>query len=89
MCNYCEKSNCPSSCPEFDGYIPGIGQPVATCGLCGADIYRGDRYIDDENCPICAECASETELDELVVLSHSEDFWEVFSQLGIRVSDGR
>lgn len=85
MCQYCERSNCLPSCPEYDGYNPVVGRVVAVCGICGRDIYTGEKYIDDENCPICADCAAETQLDELVLLSHSKDFWEVFEQLGITV----
>ena len=85
MCEYCNKSNCSASCPNFDGYVPSVGNVVAECGLCGKSIYPKEKYIDDENCPICADCASEMQLDELVLLSHSKDFWEVFDLLGISV----
>lgn len=89
MCEFCDMSHCLPACPNFDGYLPGTGEPVASCGLCGAEIYPGERYIDDENCPVCPACAADMQLDELVLLAGAEDLWEMFGALGLPVSDGR
>ena len=35
---------CHPSCPEFDGFIAGLGSSLGECELCSARVYEGDEY---------------------------------------------
>lgn len=51
MCEYCHKSICPSSCPNFPE--PPL---FAECEECGEKIYDGDEYYAVGDHKYCVAC---------------------------------
>ena len=42
MCSFCEQTNCPPTCPNYD-----TPKYYHRCSLCGGGIYDGDEYIEN------------------------------------------
>ena len=81
ICKICGQYSCPSSCPEFDGYVPGLGNADGECEICGARVYSGDGHFVSNGKIICGDCAEELVSDELLELLGLADLKEFFELL--------
>lgn len=80
ICKICGQYICPSSCPEFDGYVAGLGSASGECEICGARVYSGDGHFIRGNKIICKDCAEELispELLEFLDLADLKEFFEL------------
>lgn len=80
MCDECGRYFCPSSCPEFSGFIVGSGSPRAYCSLCEQALYRGESYYlrgKEILCEDCAEALLPSELLDFLDCSSPKDFFEM------------
>lgn len=79
MCKQCHQSFCDAFCPNFSGYLPGVGSPSAQCSACGDDIYPEQFYYligDRAFCQDCLEGLQVTELAEVLDFSRVSDLIE-------------
>ena len=81
ICKICGQYTCPSSCPEFDGYIVGIGSASGECEICGARIYEGDEYFRKNGKALCEDCAEELISQELLDFLGCADIKDFFDML--------
>ena len=68
MCKECKQTYCDHACPEFDGYVVGVGAPKRYCASCEGGIFPGELYYligDDAVCEDCAQCLDTGWLAEL------------------------
>ena len=59
MCEYCMQYECPSSCPNFDGYISAVGTRLGECNNCEQGIYENEKHYKKNGKILCSECAEE------------------------------
>ena len=69
MCKECGQSICDTCCPNFSGYIPGVGSPHSFCSSCGGGIYGGESYYLISHLAFCEECSEGLSLSELAEIS--------------------
>ena len=81
ICEICRQYRCPASCPEFDGYIPGMGKPIGVCEICGCGVYEDDEYYLVNGKFICRDCAEEIVSPDLLELLECADIKEFFDML--------
>lgn len=43
-CQYCLQTKCPPGCPN---YVP--PKPSGYCDVCGEGIYKGDKYLENDD----------------------------------------
>ena len=72
---------CPSSCPEFDGFVPGLGASVGECDICSALAYEDDGYLIKNGKILCEECAKELISPELLDFLDCADIKDFFDML--------
>lgn len=72
---------CPSSCPEFDGFVSGLGFSLGECNMCSARVYEGDEYYEKNGKILCEECAKELISPELLELLECTDIKDFFDML--------
>ena len=80
ICDECGQYFCPDQCPNFSGFIVGVGHPVGVCSLCDGALYRGDKYFVCGEKTVCADCAEQLVSPELLDLFDCfspEDFFEM------------
>ncbi len=71
---------CPSSCPNFDGYVSGVGSRIGECTVCEQGIYEDDKHYIKNGKFLCSECAEEfisPELLEFLDCSDIKDFFDM------------
>lgn len=78
MCSECSLAVCPSACPNYRG----SDGRRATCSRCDEPIFEDDGYYATDGCRICASCADEITVDELIDLAHLSGMGELLSLLG-------
>ena len=81
ICKICGQYRCPSSCPEFDGYVAGLGRSIGSCELCGARAYDDDGHYSVNNKIICPDCAEEIVSPDFLELLECADIKEFFEML--------
>lgn len=81
ICKICGQYKCPSSCPEFNGYVAGLGYSTGTCELCGSRAYGDDGHYPINGKIICQECAEEIVSPDLLELLDCADIKEFFEML--------
>ena len=81
ICKICGQYVCPSSCPEFSGYVVGVGISIGNCELCGTRVYEDDEYFCVNDKKICRECAEEIVSPDLLDLLGCADMNEFFEML--------
>lgn len=72
---------CSSSCPEFDGYIVGMGSAMGECEICSARLYEDDEYIVKNEKILCKDCAEELISPELLDFLGIDNIKEFFDML--------
>ena len=77
----CGQYICPSSCPEFDGFVAGLGSSLGECFVCSARVYEDDEYFVKDNKILCEVCASELISPELLEFLDCADIDEFFDML--------
>lgn len=80
MCSECSLSVCPAACP----YRMGTDGRRATCSRCGEPIFEDDGYYAIDDCRICASCADEITVEELIEGMRLSGVGEFLSLLGFR-----
>lgn len=71
---------CPSSCPEFDGFVVGLGNSLGECEICSERAYENDGHYIKNGKILCKECAKELispELLEFLDLTDIQDFFDM------------
>jgi hypothetical protein len=81
ICKICGQYTCPSSCPEFNGYLVGVGASIGECELCGTRVYDDGQYYSVNGKKICFECAEEIVSPDLLDLLDCADMNEFFEML--------
>lgn len=81
ICNYCKKIICPSSCPEFNGYLPELGDSVGLCFECSTFVYEGDSHFSHDGKLLCRECAEELISPELLDFLDCKEIKDFFDML--------
>ncbi len=81
ICKICGQYICPSSCPEFSGYVPGIGISKNECFMCGVRIYEDDEFFKKNGKVLCKDCAEELISQELLDFLDCTDVTEFFDML--------
>ena len=80
ICKICCQYICPPKCPEFDGYVVGLGSATSECEICGARNYEGDGHFVINGKAICQECSNELipqELLDFLDLSDTQEFFDL------------
>ena len=72
---------CPSSCPEFDGYVVGLGDALGECEICSSRVYEHDGHLVKNGKNLCKECAQELIPLELLEFLDCADIVEFFDML--------
>lgn len=54
MCSVCLQNPCDSRCPNAPE-----PKPVCLCSECNEGIYKGDKYLEGVNGPVCTTCLSD------------------------------
>lgn len=72
---------CPSSCPNFDGYIQGAGDRIGECECCEQSIYEDDIHYRKNGKFICVECAEELISPELLQFLDCDNIKDFFDML--------
>ena len=81
ICEICKQYSCPASCPEFDGYVTGLGESIGACELCGCRAYEDEECYAVNGKIICQDCAEELVSQELLELFDLADVKEFFDML--------
>ena len=81
MCEVCGQYVCPSSCPSFDGYIVGLGDPCGECSVCESRLYDDEATFSYDGKTVCAECAGELVSPELLSFLGCADIKDFFEML--------
>ena len=81
MCDICRQSICPPACPAYRGNLPNLAPVVGDCVLCGGAIREGETHLERENERLCAACAAEMEMSDLLYLAHSERLGDLLCEL--------
>ncbi len=81
ICKICGQYICPSSCPEFDGFVAGLGSALGECELCSARVYEGDEYYIKNGKILCEECTRELISPELLDFLECADIKDFFDML--------
>lgn len=81
MCSECYAATCPAACP----FLGREGARPVLCARCGEPIFEedGGYYANGERA-ICADCADEISVEELIAIARLSDVGELFSLLGFR-----
>lgn len=82
MCKECRQSFCDTFCPNFSGYVAGVGFPHTACSSCGSFIYRGDVYYVVANRAYCEECAKSFDISELADIFGFSKISDIIEGLG-------
>lgn len=82
MCKECEQSFCDTFCPNFSGYVAGVGLPRVTCSSCGSGIYSGELYYLAADNAYCEECVESLDISELADLFGFSKISEIIEILG-------
>jgi hypothetical protein len=80
ICKICNKYFCPPSCPNFDGFVVGVGSSVGECEICSSRIYADDVQFEKNGKFLCQDCAEELislELLGFLDLTDIKDFFDV------------
>ena len=72
---------CPSSCPNFDGYIHGAGARIGQCESCEQGIYEDDVHYKKNGKLLCVECAEELISPELLQFLDCDNIKDFFDML--------
>lgn len=72
---------CPSSCPEFDGYVSGLGDSLGECEICAARVYDDDGHCVKNGKILCRDCAEELISQELLDFLDCNDIKDFFDML--------
>jgi hypothetical protein len=72
---------CPSSCPEFDGYLADLGSSVGKCEICSSRAYEYDGHFIKNHKILCKECAEELISQELLDFLDCDDVKDFFDML--------
>ena len=81
ICEICGQYICPACCPEFNGYVPGLGKSTGLCELCGSRVYDGDGHHIVNAKVICGDCAEEIVSPDLLELFECADINDFFQML--------
>ena len=81
ICKICGQFVCPPACPEFDGYVTGLGNATSECEICGVRNYEGDGHFMKNGKAICSECTEELISPELLEFLDLADIKEFFDML--------
>ena len=82
MCKECQKIYCDPTCPEYSGYIPGVGAPTNHCVSCESGIYPGELYYVIGDDAICEDCALSLDTGWLAELFGFENISQLIEALG-------
>ena len=67
MCSACLQNPCDSRCPNAPE-----PKPVCLCSECNEGIYKGDKYLEGVNGPVCTTCLSDMTTTEIIELCGEE-----------------
>lgn len=67
MCAECRSYPCVSRCPNAPE-----PKPVHTCIKCKYGIFGGEKFFDSSDGPICEECMSDMDAEEILKLCGEE-----------------
>ena len=81
ICKICGQYKCPSSCPEFSGYIPGLGACVDECFICGTRVYEDDEFFEKNGRVLCDDCVKDLISQELLDFLDCTDVKDFFDLL--------
>lgn len=81
ICEYCGQYICPSACPNFEGYVAGLGSSIGNCSVCESRVYDEDGHQEKNGKILCAECAEELVSPELLEFLDCTDIEEFFDML--------
>ena len=81
ICKICGQFVCPPACPEFDGYVAGLGSAKSECETCGVRNYDGDGHFIKNGKAICIDCAEELISQELLEFLDCVDIKDFFEML--------
>ena len=84
MCKECNNIFCVSGCPNFTGFIPGLGAPRHTCSSCEGGIYEGEFYYSISGDLYCEDCVEYLGLRELASLLGYPDISNMLEALGVK-----
>ena len=82
MCKECEQTFCDTRCPNFSGYIPGVGAPREICSSCESGIYSGDLYYLVADRAYCEECVGNLDISELADIFGFAEISDMIEALG-------
>ena len=81
MCSECDAAVCPALCPYRQS---GRGRRTV-CARCEEPIFEGDGgYYAIGESAICASCADEITVEELIEIARLSDMGELLSLIGFR-----
>ena len=81
ICKICGQYSCPSSCPEFDGFVEGLGNALGECEICSSRCYTDDGHFCKDDKYLCVECAEILISPELLQYLDCVDIKEFFDML--------
>lgn len=77
MCTECSLAVCPSSCPARWG-----GEDLCVCEICGDAVT--DDCFSGNGVYVCAACADDLTVSEILALCDFTDTGELLEELGFR-----
>lgn len=81
ICKICGQYSCPSSCPEFNGFVAGLGTSIGECEICSARVYDDDGHFVKNGKILCQDCAEELISPELLEFLDCADIKDFFDML--------
>ena len=79
MCEECPRVVCDASCPFSAG-----GEQSATCEVCGEVLFADDDFFLRDRRAVCASCAENLTLDDLLTLTDLRDVSDLLDAFGYR-----
>ena len=81
ICKICGQYVCPPSCPEFDGFVVGLGSSLGECDICSARVYEDDGHFEKNGKLLCEDCANELISPELLDFLNCINLKDFFDML--------
>ena len=81
ICKICNQYFCPPACPNFDGFVVGLGSSVAECEICSTRLYDGDVPFEKNGKFLCQDCASDLISQDLLDFLDCADIKDFFDML--------
>ena len=78
MCQTCYRAVCAERCPYREDTAPLV------CEKCGEPIFSDGEYYTYEDRHICADCADELTVDDLLQICKLSTVGDLFCALGCR-----